>query len=157
MSRWKRAFFFALGWLFVGLAALGLVLPLLPTTPFLLLAGSCFLRSSPRWRRWLAESRWFGPALRDWDEHRAVRRPVKVLAVVVVSVVLCVALVRDVPRVVQVLVVVLGGVGLTVIWRLPTVPPSHPTPPAAPDPAAAEPPAPPPPQAPGPAEAPGGG
>ena len=122
MSRWRRILYLVLGWLFVALAALGLFLPLLPTTPFVLLAGSCFLRSSERCRRWLARSRWFGPALRDWHEHRAVRRPVKALAVVTVSAVIALAFVRDLPRVIQVLIVLIGAVGLVVIWRLPTVP-----------------------------------
>ena len=121
--------FLVLGWLFVGLAVAGLVLPVLPTTPFLLLASSCFLRSSPRWQRWLMNSRWFGPMLRDWDEHRAVRRPVKVLAVVVVSAVLVVALFRDFHWALRAAVIVLGLVGLVVVWRLPVVP--APAPPAA--------------------------
>lgn len=122
MSRWSRVLYLAAGWLFVALAAAGVVVPLLPTTPFLLLAGSCFLRSSPRSRRWLAQSRWFGPPLRDWDEHRAVRRPVKVLAVAVVSLMLVLALVRDVHWGLKLSVVTVGLIGLTVIWRLPTVP-----------------------------------
>ena len=113
--------FLVLGWLFVGLGVVGLFLPLLPTTPFLLLASSCFLRSSPRWQRWLMNSRWFGPMLREWDEHKAVRRPVKVLAVVVVSLVLVAAAVRDLHWAVRTLVVALGLVGLIVVWRLPVI------------------------------------
>ena len=120
--RWSRPLYLTVGWAFVGLAALGLFLPLLPTTPFLLLASSCFLRSSPRLQRWLADSRWFGPMIRDWDEHKAVRRPVKVLAVAAVSVVLVLAAVRELPWVVRTLIVVLGLVGLVVVWRLPVVP-----------------------------------
>jgi uncharacterized protein len=119
---WGRWAFLLLGWFFVGLGVLGLFLPLLPTTPFLLLASSCFVRSSPRWQRWLMNSRWFGPTLRDWDEHRAVRRPVKVLAVVVVSIVLVFAAVRDLHWLVRTLIIVLGLVGLAVVYRLPVVP-----------------------------------
>ena len=122
LRSWGRPVYLALGWAFVGLATAGLFLPLLPTTPFLLLASSCFLRSSPRARRWLASNRWFGPTLRDWDEHRAVRRPVKVLAVVVVSVVLVFALFRDLHWVVRTLIILVGLVGLVVVWRLPVVP-----------------------------------
>ena len=122
MNRTSRAIYLCLGWAFVGLAVLGLFLPLLPTTPFLLVASSCFLRSSPRWQRWLLNSRWFGPMLRDWDEHRAVRRPVKVLAVVVVSAALALAVVRDLHWAVRTLIVLLGLVGLMVVWRLPVIP-----------------------------------
>ena len=124
LRSWGRPVYLAVGWAFVGLATAGLFLPLLPTTPFLLLASSCFLRSSPRARRWLAGNRWFGPMLRDWDEHRAVRRPVKMLAVVVVSLVLVFAIFRDLHSAVRTLIIVLGLVGLTVVWRLPVIRPA---------------------------------
>ena len=119
-----RALYLAAGWAFVALAALGVFLPLLPTTPFVLFASSCFIKSSPRARKWLVESRLFGPFLRDWEEHHAIRAPVKVLAVVTVLGVIGLSLVRDVHWVVRTLIVVLGAVGLAVVWRLPTVPKS---------------------------------
>lgn len=64
--------FKALGFLFVGLAALGALLPLLPTTPFLLLAGACFARSSAKWHAWLHNNRIFGPLLIDWEQRRCI-------------------------------------------------------------------------------------
>jgi len=122
MSKVSRLLYQAAGWALVGVATLGLFLPLLPTTPFLLVASMCFVRSSPRAQRWLLNSRWFGPLLRDWNEHRAVRRPVKYLAVAVVSAVIAMSFWRDVHWLVRTLIVVLGLVGLTVIYCLPTVP-----------------------------------
>ena len=71
----------AIGWLAVGLGALGVILPLLPTTPFLLIAAWAFGRSSERFHRWLHGNRWFGPLLRDWQQHGAVPRWAKVMAV----------------------------------------------------------------------------
>jgi uncharacterized protein len=118
-----RVLFLVLGWAFVALAVLGVLLPLLPTTPFVLLAGSCFIRSSPRAQAWLLNSRWFGPSLRDWHEHRAVRRPVKVVAVITVIAVIGFAFLRDLPLAVRAAIVVVGVVGLIVVWRLPTVRP----------------------------------
>lgn len=76
----RYAVYVSLGWFFVGLAFLGALLPLLPTTPFLLLASAMFLKSSPRLNRWLLGTRLFGPFLRDWQRHRGVRRHVKVTA-----------------------------------------------------------------------------
>ena len=122
---WKRPIYFAAGCLFVGLAALGLALPLLPTTPFLLLASSCFIRSSPRAQRWLLNSRLFGPMIRDWHHHRAVRRPVKWLAVIVVLCVLGFTLVRELHWGVRAAIIALGLVGLAVIWWLPSLPKSE--------------------------------
>ena len=141
MTASSRILLMAAGWAFVGLAALGAFLPLLPTTPFVLLASSCFIRSSPRARKWLYESRLFGPALRDWEEHRAVRRPVKILAVVTVLGVIGLSFVRDLHWAVRGMIIALGLVGLVVVWWLPTVPQTGgaeaPPVPPAPDPSAA--------------------
>ncbi len=66
------------GLLFVALAAVGAVLPVLPTTPFLLAAAACFARSSQRFYDRLLKSRMFGPLIRDWRDHRIL--PVKAKA-----------------------------------------------------------------------------
>ncbi len=92
------------------------------TTPLLLLAVSCFLRSSERSRRWLLNSRLFGPILRDWYEHRAVRRPVKLLAVFVILAVMVFAFLRDLHWGMQAAILLLGATGLGFLWRLPTRP-----------------------------------
>ena len=76
-----RFLYVSAGLVCVGLAYLGAILPGLPTTPWVLLAGYCFSRSSPRLERWLKNSPVFGRLLRDWEEHRGIRRPVKVFAV----------------------------------------------------------------------------
>ena len=88
---WKAA-----GWLCVGIAAVGAVVPLLPTTLFLIVALACFTRGSPRLaRRLLAHPR-FGPPLAAWQEHRIVSRRGKTLAVVGMSLaVVLVALTTD--------------------------------------------------------------
>ena len=71
-----------IGILFVVLGAAGAVLPLLPTTPFILVAAWCFARSSPRLHRWLLSSKLFGPILRDWEAHRCVPLRAKIVALV---------------------------------------------------------------------------
>ena len=77
-ARWVML---GIGWAAVGLAVLGAFLPLLPTTPFLLVAAWAFGRSSLRLRRWLYDSRMFGPLLRNWSQHGAIPRWAKALAV----------------------------------------------------------------------------
>lgn len=68
----KTPLYRALGVVSVGLAVVGVVLPLLPTTPFLLLAAWCFARSHPEWEaRLLAHPR-YGPAIVAWRDHRAI-------------------------------------------------------------------------------------
>ena len=66
----------------LGLGILGIPLPVLPTTPFLLLAAWCFARSSERLHRWLLTNRLFGGYIRDYTEHRGIPRRVKVYILV---------------------------------------------------------------------------
>lgn len=65
----------------VGLAAIGAFLPLLPTTPFLLLATGCFMRSSPQWNEKLFRSPLFGQPLRDWHTNGTVSLTTKATAI----------------------------------------------------------------------------
>lgn len=70
-----------IGLLMVGLAIAGAFLPLLPTTPFLLMAVFCFARSSPRLHHWLITHKRFGPMIADWNRHGALSRRVKIVSV----------------------------------------------------------------------------
>jgi uncharacterized protein len=76
----KRHGFLALGALLVAIGFIGAFLPILPTTPFLILAAGCFARSSPKLENWLLNHPRFGPVLRNWREHGAIPRKAKVLA-----------------------------------------------------------------------------
>lgn len=69
----------------VGLGGLGAVLPLVPTTPFLLLAAWAASRSSPELHEWLYRHPRYGPVLRDWRDHRALRPRVKCLALLLIA------------------------------------------------------------------------
>jgi uncharacterized membrane protein YbaN (DUF454 family) len=86
-----------LGLFFLLLGGIGVVLPLLPTTPFVLLAAACFARSSPRMHSWLLQSELFGPMLRDWDKNKCISRKVKWLAILMMTVVGGVSLLVFVP------------------------------------------------------------
>ncbi len=77
--RVRKWLFLSAGVLAVGLGVVGVFVPLLPTTPFLLLAAACFARSSDRHYEWLLNHRWMGAYVRNYREHRATTRRVKVV------------------------------------------------------------------------------
>jgi hypothetical protein len=72
--------FRVLAYISIGLAAIGVVLPLLPTTPFVLLAAFFASKGSPAFASWLEGHRSFGPAIRDWRRNRVIPLKAKVLA-----------------------------------------------------------------------------
>lgn len=76
-----RRLYLAAGLLFTGLGAIGAVLPIVPTVPFLLVAVFCFARSNPEWERKILEHPTWGPQIRDWQERRAISRRSKVIAI----------------------------------------------------------------------------
>lgn len=84
MQKNSKWIYWIAGMILVGLAALGIVLPLLPTTPLLLLAAACFAKSSERWYRWLLEHRLFGPVIFNWQEKRCIPRKAKRTAVAMI-------------------------------------------------------------------------
>ncbi len=76
-NRILRLLLLVSGWILVGLAAIGVVLPLVPTTPFLLLAALCFYKSSSRFYSWLYANRIFGKYLLDYKEKKGVPARIK--------------------------------------------------------------------------------
>lgn len=74
-----------------------MVLPLLPTVPFVLLAAFCFSRSSPRLHRWLMDHPQFGPMIQDWQKHRAISRRAKWLATLSIFIVMAIAVLVNLP------------------------------------------------------------
>ncbi|MCS6863631.1 MAG: YbaN family protein [Gemmataceae bacterium] len=119
----KRLLLVVAGLASVGMAYLGAILPGLPTTPWVLLASYCFARSSPRLQRWLKRSPVFGRLLHDWEEHRGIRKPVKVFAVVVVVVVVTLSIaLSSLPVWVKCVIGGLALVGISVIvFVVPTI------------------------------------
>ncbi len=69
-----RRLWLGAGWTSVGLGAIGVALPIMPTVPFLILAAFCFSKSSPALERRLLDHRHFGPAIRGWRERGAIGR-----------------------------------------------------------------------------------
>lgn len=107
----------------LGLGILGIFLPVLPTTPFILLAAFCFSRGSERMHRWLLAQPVFGRLIRDWNEYRAIEPRAKKIATVmiVVGFSLLIAFVK-VNLWVRSILVSIGVTVLAFIWTRPSGP-----------------------------------
>jgi uncharacterized membrane protein YbaN (DUF454 family) len=81
---WVRTALLVASILFVVIGLVGIFVPLLPTTPFLLVAAACYARSSKKAYNWLMNHKWFGPPLRQWHETRTIPRKAKIAAGVLI-------------------------------------------------------------------------
>ena len=129
-SRVVRGAWFALGWGAVALGGIGVVVPGLPTTGFMVAAAACFARSSPRFERWVLELPGVGRSVADYRAGLGMPRRAKVTAVsmMVVAISISAGLLVAV-TVVRLVIVVAGIVGVWyVVWRVPTAPPRSPGP-----------------------------
>lgn len=119
-SKFAKGFFLAAGFVCVSLGILGIILPVMPTTPFLLLAAACFARSSERFYVWLLTNRIFGSYIRDWRDNRGISMPMKIWITVILATTIG-ASVYFVPLLPIRILLALIGLGVTIyIWRLPT-------------------------------------
>ena len=81
IRNWTRPPLIIAGTLLVGLGIIGILIPVLPTTPFLLLAAACYARSSQRFYHWLLNNRWFGNYIKNYIQRKGVPLKVKILAI----------------------------------------------------------------------------
>ena len=119
MKPFKVNILIILGFIFVGIGFTGIFIPVLPTTPFLIVAAACFARSSKRSHEWLLANKYFGPILKDWGEKRCIKRGVKtyvILIIIVIGSVSVLFLLNGLwPRIICSLLLLTG---LTVVFRI---------------------------------------
>jgi len=78
------SFYKLLGFIFLGIAVIGVFLPLLPTTPFLLVSAGCFAKSSDKWHQWLMSNKIFGPIIKDWHDRKCISFSTKIIAIALI-------------------------------------------------------------------------
>lgn len=116
-----RALYILAGIVFVLLGIAGALLPVLPTTPFMLLAAACFARASPRFYNWLLNNPVFGPTVLEWRRHHCIPWRIKITAIVLMFLTLGVSIVFFVPRWELQLALAAAGVVLGVyLYRIPS-------------------------------------
>jgi hypothetical protein len=115
----KNHLFIFLGCFFVGLGIVGILLPVLPTTPFLLLASALFSRSSPKFHRMLLENAWFGPIIQQWEENKTLSRKIKYKASFLIVLVFSISIVCLKDKLhLQLLLIGIAFALLFFLWRI---------------------------------------
>jgi uncharacterized membrane protein YbaN (DUF454 family) len=82
-SKFKKSLFVVAGTIFLALGCMGIVLPILPTTPFLLLSAACYYKGSERMHRWILNNRWFGNYIRNYKEGKGLPFKTKIFTLAV--------------------------------------------------------------------------
>lgn len=115
-----RVFLVVLGTLFVIIGIVGVFLPLLPTTPFMLLAAACYAKSSSRFYNWIMNNKVFGPIIREWREHRSIPRKAKFIAMTLLVLTFGTSIVFFVPIFYVQLALTAMCLGMLIfMWRIP--------------------------------------
>jgi uncharacterized membrane protein YbaN (DUF454 family) len=113
-----RRLYLGIGYASFALGVIGIALPLLPTTPFMLLAAWCFARSSPALESWLYNHPRFGPVLADWRDQRAISRRAKTTALASLAVSYALAVwITESPVVPFILAAIMGSVAIYIATR----------------------------------------
>lgn len=115
-----------LGFSSTGLGIAGTVLPLVPATPFLLVAAFAFARSSPRFHGWLVNHRHLGPLILDWQQHRSIARRVKTAALIAMGATLALTWLAGVAMWVLAIQGIVLAIGATFILTRPDSPAPRP-------------------------------
>ena len=120
-SRVVRGLLVVAGTICVVLGVVGIFVPVLPTTPFLLLAAACYARASERFYRCLLSNRTFGPTIREWRLHRSIpwRTKIVAIALMTLTISISIALLAHYPRV-QVALAITGVILAAWLYRIPS-------------------------------------
>lgn len=115
-----RRILLVLGWVSLALGILGILFPLLPTMPFVLLAASCFSKSSPRLHSWLLRQPLLGPMIQNWHHEGSINQNTKVTATVfMLGIFGCSLLFFPLPALLTIFLVCIGTGALLFIWTRP--------------------------------------
>ena len=111
----------AIGCLSVGLGVIGIVLPILPTTPFMLLAAACFAKSSPRFHRWLLAAPVIGELITQWQTERYIAPKVKRRALLLIAMTFLISILLVGPWQLKIMLLCFWLVCSFFVARLPTI------------------------------------
>lgn len=127
-SRLAKALYGVVGGIALALGIIGIFLPGLPTTPFVLLAAACFAKASPRVHQWMLQHQLIGPMLRNWEKHRSLTVRTKCVAIGSMSLMIVVSIWSFSGRPwIQLSLLILAAIGAATVLRIPTRPSTNST------------------------------
>lgn len=117
LNRPKKVLFITLGTFFVGIAIVGIIIPILPTTPFLLLSAALYARSSKRFYDWLLNNRLFGKYIKNYREGRGIPVYLKIIVITLLWITISISIVFAVELLAVriLLVVIASGVSIHIL------------------------------------------
>ena len=118
----KKYFLICTGWISVVLGVIGIALPLLPTTPFILLAAGCFAKSSPRFHQWLLNHSFFGPLINSYQGDQCIPQHVKIKAIIFIWITLSISIYLLTIPWLRIVIFLLGVFITIALWRKPSSP-----------------------------------
>ena len=117
-----RYLFITFGTIFLGLGVIGVFVPVLPTTPFLLLSAACYVRSSNRLYSWLINHKLFSKFVRDFRESRAISLRNKIISILSMTLMIALSIfIFAEAFYIKLILLILGAVGFIVILSIPTL------------------------------------
>lgn len=119
-SKPKKYFLICSGWLSIVLGVIGIALPLLPTTPFILLAAGCFAKSSPKFHKWLLEHAFFGPLINSYQGDRCIPKDVKIKAIIFIWITLSISIFLLNISWLRIIIFLFGLILTAMLWRAPS-------------------------------------
>ncbi len=114
IRNWTRTLLIIAGTLLVGLGIIGIFMPVLPTTPFLLLAAACYARSSQRFYHWLLNNKWLGNYIKNYIQRKGVPLKVKVLTITLLWITIGFSVVFAVEVFLVKLILILIAIGVSI-------------------------------------------
>lgn len=121
LKKTKKHLLFILGWVSLVTGFIGIFLPILPTTPFVILSAYCFSKSSDKVHKWLLDLKLFGPMIRQWEKNKSIPIKAKLMATSMIIPLFAYTLIFvPVVFVIKFIVFSIGAFALGYIWTRPS-------------------------------------
>jgi uncharacterized membrane protein YbaN (DUF454 family) len=110
----KKGLLVVSGTLFLALGVIGIFIPLLPTTPFLLLAAACYIKGSKKFYDWLIKNRWLGQYIKNYQDGKGIPFKVKIITIIVLWLTIIISTILFVSNLIIQIILFIIAIGVTI-------------------------------------------